>query len=126
LMSCTRPARSTGPKRPPTARTSGPKGRRIDRPVAGRSLPLGQQHHVICCANGIPLALTVTASNRNDITQLLKLVDRIAPVGPHGKFRPKVLLADRADTASSRICQQRALTSRCQRSASLDVMFLSA
>jgi len=25
-----------------------------------------------------------------------KLVDRIAPIGPHGKFRPKVLLADRA------------------------------
>jgi hypothetical protein len=47
-------------------------------------------------ANRIPLALTVTAANRNDITQLLEIVDRIAPVGPHGKFRPKVLLADRA------------------------------
>jgi transposase len=57
---------------------------------------LGSKHHVICCGNGIPLALTVTAANRNDITQLLELVDRIAPVGPHGKFRPKVLLADRA------------------------------
>jgi transposase len=30
------------------------------------------------------------------LTQLLELVDRIAPVGPHGKFRPAVLLADRA------------------------------
>jgi len=57
---------------------------------------LGSKHHVICAGNGIPLALTVTAANRNDITQLLELVDRIAPVGPHGKFRPKVLLADRA------------------------------
>lgn len=38
----------------------------------------------------------MTAANRNDITQLLELVDRIAPVGPHGKFRPKALLADRA------------------------------
>jgi transposase len=57
---------------------------------------LGSKHHVICCGNGIPLALTVTAANRNDITQLLELVDRIAPVGPYGKFRPKMLLADRA------------------------------
>ena len=38
----------------------------------------------------------MTAANRNDITLLLELVDRIAPVGPHGRFRPKVLLADRA------------------------------
>jgi hypothetical protein len=38
----------------------------------------------------------MTAANRNDITQLLELVDRIAPVGPYGMFRPKVLLADRA------------------------------
>jgi hypothetical protein len=30
---------------------------------------LGSKHHVICCGNGIPLALTVTAANRNDITQ---------------------------------------------------------
>jgi hypothetical protein len=44
---------------------------------------LGSKHHVICCGNGIPLALTVTAANRNDVTQLLQLVDRIAPVGPH-------------------------------------------
>jgi hypothetical protein len=48
---------------------------------------LGSKHHVICCGNGIPLASTVTAANRNDVTQLLELVDRIAPVGPHQKFR---------------------------------------
>jgi transposase len=51
---------------------------------------------VIVAGNGIPLAAVVTAANRHDVTQLLQLVDRIAPVGPHGKFRPKVLLADRA------------------------------
>jgi transposase len=27
---------------------------------------LGSKHHVICCGNGIPLALIVTAANRND------------------------------------------------------------
>lgn len=38
----------------------------------------------------------MTAANRHDVTQLLELVDRVAPVGPHGRFRPGVLLADRA------------------------------
>lgn len=58
---------------------------------------------MIVAGNGIPLAATVTAANRNDVTQLLELVDRIAPVGPFGKFRPKVVLADRAyDSARHR------------------------
>jgi transposase len=56
----------------------------------------GSKHHLICSGNGIPLAATLTAANRNDITQLTDLVDRVAPVGAHGKFRPKTLLADRA------------------------------
>lgn len=51
---------------------------------------------MICCGNGLPLALSVTAANRHDVTQLLELVDGIAPVGAHGKFRPGVVLADRA------------------------------
>ena len=56
----------------------------------------GSKHHLICSGNGIPLAATLTAANRNDITQLTDLVDRVPPVGAHGKFRPKTLLADRA------------------------------
>ncbi len=51
---------------------------------------------MICSGNGVPLAATVTAANRHDVTQLLELVDRVPPVGAHGKFRPKTLLADRA------------------------------
>jgi transposase len=51
---------------------------------------------VICDGQGTPLALTLTAANRNDITELLPLVDRVARTGRHGKFRPKALLADRA------------------------------
>lgn len=38
----------------------------------------------------------MTAANRHDVTQLLELVDRVAPVGARGKFRPGALLADRA------------------------------
>jgi transposase len=51
---------------------------------------------VICDGNGVPLAVTLTAGNRNDITELLALVDRVPPTGRYGKFRPKTLLADRA------------------------------
>ena len=42
------------------------------------------------------MAVTLTAANRNDITELLALVDRVPPTGRYGKFRPKTLLADRA------------------------------
>ena len=38
----------------------------------------------------------MTAANRNDITELIELVGRVPPVGPHGKFRPAALIADRA------------------------------
>jgi transposase len=51
---------------------------------------------VICDGQGIPLAVTLTAGNRNDITELIGLVDRVPPTGRYGKFRPKTLLADRA------------------------------
>jgi transposase len=51
---------------------------------------------VICDGRGIPLAVTLTAGNRNDITELLALVDRVPPTGRYGKFRPQTLLADRA------------------------------
>lgn len=50
-------------------------------------------------AKGTPLAVTVTAANRNDITQLLPLVDGVPPVrGQVGRprRRPDALYADRA------------------------------
>jgi IS5 family transposase len=46
----------------------------------------------------LPLAITLTGGNRNDVTQLLPLVDGIAPVsGKVGRprRRPDRLLADR-------------------------------
>jgi transposase len=51
---------------------------------------------VIVDGKGTPLAFTLTAANRNDVTQLTELVDRVPPTGRHGKFRPKRLYADRA------------------------------
>jgi Transposase DDE domain len=49
-------------------------------------------------AAGVPLTVTLTGGNRNDITQLLLLVDRITPVvGRIGcpRQRPDQIVADR-------------------------------
>lgn len=58
----------------------------------------GSKHHLLCDANGAPLAISLTGGNRNDITQLLALIDGISPVkGKLGRprQRPERLLADR-------------------------------
>lgn len=58
----------------------------------------GSEHHLITDATGIPLAVTLTGCNRNDVTQLIPLV-QAAPLvrGKRGRprRRPDVLLADR-------------------------------
>lgn len=67
----------------------------------------GSKHHIITDGHGIPLALTLTAANRHDVTQLLPLVDAIPPIG--GKVgaprrKPDRLYADRAyDSAKHRL-----------------------
>lgn len=38
------------------------------------------KHHLIVEANGIPLKVTLTGGNRNDVTQLLPLVDSVPPI----------------------------------------------
>lgn len=58
----------------------------------------GSKHHLISDGNGIPLALTLTGGNRNDVTQLMPLIDAVPPVrGKVGRpcRRPDSLLADR-------------------------------
>jgi transposase len=37
----------------------------------------GSKHHLITDATGIPLAVTLTGGNRNDVTQLIPLIDAI-------------------------------------------------
>jgi transposase len=59
----------------------------------------GSKHHLLVDATGIPLAWTLTGGNRNDITQLIPLVERIPPVrGCVGRprRRPERVTADRA------------------------------
>jgi transposase len=58
----------------------------------------GSKHHLLVDATGIPLAWTVTGGNRNDVTQLVPLVERVPPVrGKVGRprRRPDVVAADR-------------------------------
>jgi transposase len=58
----------------------------------------GSKHHLIVDAHGIPLLATLTGANRNDVTQLLPLVDGIGPIaGKRGRprQRPDRVIADR-------------------------------
>jgi transposase len=58
----------------------------------------GSKHHLIVDTHGIPLAITLTGGNRNDVTQLLPLIDGVGPVaGKNGRPRQRAerVLADR-------------------------------
>ena len=52
----------------------------------------------MCDAGGIPLPVTLTGGNRNDITQLIPLIEAVPPIrGRRGRPRrkPRELFADR-------------------------------
>ena len=58
----------------------------------------GSKHHLVVDAGGVPLATILTGANRNDVTQLIPLVDAIPPIG--GKVgaplrKPEEVMADR-------------------------------
>ena len=58
----------------------------------------GSKHHLLVDATGLPLAWTLTGGNRNDVTQLIPLVDRVPAVsGRVGRprKRPERVTADR-------------------------------
>jgi transposase len=56
----------------------------------------GSKHHLITCGRGSPLAVSLTGGNRNDITQMLPLVDAIPPLRGRPRRRPRELYGDRA------------------------------
>jgi transposase len=59
----------------------------------------GSKHHLLVDASGVPLAVTLTGGNRNDITQLLPLVDGIILVAGNigrPRQRPDRIVADRS------------------------------
>ena len=58
----------------------------------------GSKHHLAVDANGVPLAATLTAANRHDVTQLIPLIDAIPPIA--GKVgaplrKPAEVMGDR-------------------------------
>ncbi len=58
----------------------------------------GSKHHLITDGRGTPLAVLPTGGNRNDVTQLLPLLDEIPPVRGrvgHPRRKPDSLFADR-------------------------------
>ncbi|MGW4126473.1 IS5 family transposase [Nocardia sp. NPDC004711] len=58
----------------------------------------GSKHHLITEGHGIPLAVTLTGGNRNDVTELMALIEAIPSVrGRRGRprRRPDTLYADR-------------------------------
>src|ERR1700726_1086048 len=59
---------------------------------------IGSKPHLLTDSHGVPLAISLTGGNRNDVTQLLALVDGVGPVkGKPGRPRQRAdqVLADR-------------------------------
>ncbi len=60
----------------------------------------GSKHHVLTDGQGIPLAVSLTGGNRNDVSQFLPLLDKILAVAVAGvvgrpRRKPDMLFADR-------------------------------
>ena len=58
----------------------------------------GSKHHLLVDASGIPLAFSVTGGNRNDVTELIPLLEAVPAVaGRPGRprRRPDSVIADR-------------------------------
>jgi transposase len=64
----------------------------------------GSKHHLVTDGNGLPLAVKLTEANRNDITQLLPLLDSIPPIAGktgHPRYKPDSVLGDRGYDSES-------------------------
>jgi transposase len=58
--------------------------------IPGRRARTGSKHHLLADANGIPLAVRLTGGNRNDVTQLLPLIEDLHRRPVTGKLgRPR-------------------------------------
>ncbi len=71
-------------------------------PLTGRSpvdrARTGSKHHLIVDRHGVPLVATLTGGHRNDVTQLLPLIDAIGAIADkrgRPRQRPDRVIADR-------------------------------
>ena len=74
------------------------KGRQDTGPSPVDRGKTGSKHHLIVEAHGIPLAAITTGGNRNDVTQLIPLIQAVPPIrGKRGQpqYRPRRIYADR-------------------------------
>ena len=68
-----------------------PGGGRKTGPNPTDRRKLGVKHHLLTDAKGTPLAVVITAANRNDITQLIPLVEHLPKIGgKRGRPQQKV------------------------------------
>ena len=77
--------------------TCGWGGRKTGPNPTDRARP-GSKHHIATDAKGTPIAAILTGANRNDVTQLVPLIEAIVPIrGARGRplSRPKRVYADR-------------------------------
>ena len=94
----TPPGGSTGRPRSSTAATSGRFKGALTGPSPVDRARTGSKHHLLTDSTGMPLAISLTGGNRNDVTQLLPFIDGIGPVrGKVGRPRKRAdrVLADR-------------------------------
>ena len=74
------------------------KGGRATGPFPVDRGRTGSKHHLVVEAHGIPPATTLTGGNRNDVTQLMPLIQALPPIrGKRGRplRRPERVYADR-------------------------------
>jgi transposase len=93
-------------------------------PLTGRSpvdrARAGSKHHLIVDRHGVPLAATLTGGHRNDVTQLLALIDGISAIAGkrrRPRQRPDRVIADRGydhDKYGRKLCR-RGVTPRIAR-----------
>jgi transposase len=58
----------------------------------------GSKHHLLVDAQGVPINVILTKANRHDVTQLMPLIEGVAPIaGKRGRplHKPKSVQADR-------------------------------
>lgn len=97
-QSCLAVAKSTSRVRSSTAHRFASYWRKKTGPNPTDRRKLGSKHHLIVDAQGIPLAVILSAANRHDITQLDALVDAIPHIrGKRGRplHKPKIVQGDR-------------------------------